>query len=383
MASLNPFGALANVFVPTAQTLGTYQQLNQIEQEQMARKASRERGIDAILADLGPEYEVFRKARAAGMSDDDLVPLIGGDIGKNIRASFVAKKAADIANSLGTYQDKVNRALASGLITADQAMGFLKPPSANSEFDQYRAAHPEMSTDEAVSTYAQIHNRPEKPQIEKFTVADPTTGTNVEKPMMMTPTGLVPIPIAGAPEGGMRKAYSSSDIAAMESFQNSRQMLEGALNQLQGAKKSFMGKPGAALVGKELYAWGVPSDRGDLYTSLTASSANLQAAAMRAAGTRAYSYARYIQDHYPNAGFSDEANRQRLESWLRPGGFLDIMDKSIRFGSPLPALSSIPGIPKAEASRYDAMSGGGAASPGAVETYRKPDGSTGRKVWVP
>lgn len=314
MASLNPFGALANVFVPTAQTLGTYQQLNQIEQEQMARKASRERGIDAILADLGPEYEVFRKARAAGMSDDDLVPLIGGDIGKNIRASFVAKKAADIANSPGTYQDKVNRALASGLITADQAMGFLKPPSANSEFDQYRAAHPEMGVDQAVKTFANIHK------------ADPAESTEL-KPIYNTKDGTVNwtyVPkggAAGTSVGQQQPRMGASPQAEEATTRVGLQDLSATIGRMK-ADTSAM--PTWTTYAKMKAGLPVDQDSLAMLGQVSVLNTTLTGLVLRSWGSRNPVAAQEIINlHVPKVGDSPKLLKQKIQEWLKPGGYLD------------------------------------------------------------
>ena len=378
---------------PVGETLGgAANQLNYQAQQQRAQTD--------LLKSLGPEYQpLIDYAQAGG---HNVLELLGGNVGKDIQQKFASQRMAEIMQQPGDRLTNLWQAAGEGLISSDDVMnygikdeelkieerkaamagGVFKPTGDEANFLSRKGITGEewqMMGEDA--RQAVFRGAPdgfsyndflgEKAGYEMKPVSHPETGETTYQYMPKRPGAGVPI------ETGAQVTPRQGGNP-QQMLYTSRQAMQDLTKILQDTGRSGDSTP---MWQDAVKRWiGVPIDQTDneIINQQSLLETNLTGMVARAWGTRNIKMAKDMTTyHIPKAGESPAATEQKMQDWLRSGGFFDKYLQAV--GGKVDPATMTADISPTPAGGGTAMKAG----PSGPVAYRSPDGKSGTAVWVP
>lgn len=341
---------IANFLTPALQVHGAYKQQADIEADQAKRKQGTEAGIDAMLSTLGPEYEWARQARKSGMPADEIIHTIGGPIGKQLQDTYQQHKMQELFANPDDFKNpaKIQQAAIAGVIPWGDAMKMLQPtgfkPGAKlATFLSEKGVTPPQ--------WDAMPEEAKKPLIAEFDKVAGGEATTL-KPIYNPKDGTVNWtyePKSGPAGTSVGQQQPRMGATAQADEASTRDGLKELGSTIDTMKMGNSSMPTWGTYAKMKAGLSVdPSDL-QMLGQISVLNATMIGLVSRSWGSRNVGAAQEIINlHVPKVGDSPKLIKQKIQEWLRPGGYLDQyrkMSGEIPPGQALPGYATEPEAP--------------------------------------
>jgi len=315
---------IANFLTPALQVHGAYKQQADIEADQAKRKQGTEAGVDAMLSTLGPEYEWARQARKSGMPADEIIHTIGGPVGNQLRDTYQQHKMQELFANPDDFKNpaKIQQAAMAGAIPWSDAMKILQPagfkPGAKlATFLSEKGITPaqwDAMPPESKQSIVDQYNEASGNETTLKPIYDPKSGdvnwTYVPK------TGK-----AGTSVGQQQPRMGATQQAEEATTRVGLQELASTIDK---TKAGDSGMPTWGTYAKMKAGLPVDQDSLQMLGQVSVLNTTMTGLVLRSWGSRNPVAAQEIINlHVPKVGDSPKLLKQKIQEWMRPGGYLD------------------------------------------------------------